>query len=246
MAAGAVTDSYEYDAYGNHWTAEGSTPNNMFYRGEEYDSDLSLVYLRARYMNPLTGRLVSMDPESGIITDPKTLHKYVYAGGDPVDRIDPSGRDSFAENLQTFTIAVGATAGLLAVQHEINCYYNWNGTNTGANVSAGAFGQVAQIGPCTWAGLTHAWNPEPFGPGRFAPPIFWFSSPPKNKRNGNCSAQDVETCQTLYPNCKGHLCGDCLNTCLTQCEWPFERPACNQWKFPKGWRDFPRPPKWIN
>ena len=31
------TDSYEYDAFGNHWTAEGTTPNNMLYRGEQYD-----------------------------------------------------------------------------------------------------------------------------------------------------------------------------------------------------------------
>ena len=42
-AAGAVTDTYEYDAYGNHWTVKGSTLNNMFYRGEEYDTDLEPV-----------------------------------------------------------------------------------------------------------------------------------------------------------------------------------------------------------
>jgi RHS repeat-associated protein len=87
-----VTDTYEYDAYGNHWTVEGTTPNNMLYRGEEWDPDLSLVYLRARYMNPLTGRFVSMDPENGIITDPKTLHKYLYAEGDPVNLKDPTGK----------------------------------------------------------------------------------------------------------------------------------------------------------
>jgi YD repeat-containing protein len=39
-SAGTVTDSYEYDAFGNHRTVEGSTPKNMFYRGEEYDPDL--------------------------------------------------------------------------------------------------------------------------------------------------------------------------------------------------------------
>jgi len=43
-ASGAVADTYGYDAYGNHWTVEGTTPNNMLYRGEEWDPDLSLVY----------------------------------------------------------------------------------------------------------------------------------------------------------------------------------------------------------
>ena len=47
-------------------------------------------------MNPLTGRFVSMDPENGIITDPKTLHKYVYADGDPVNLSDPTGRATAA------------------------------------------------------------------------------------------------------------------------------------------------------
>ena len=33
-----------------------------FYRGEQYDSDLGLYYLRARYYNPVTGRFLSRDP----------------------------------------------------------------------------------------------------------------------------------------------------------------------------------------
>ena len=51
-SAGTVTDEYEYDAYGNSFTVSGTTPNNYLYRGEQYDSDLGLYYLRARYYNP--------------------------------------------------------------------------------------------------------------------------------------------------------------------------------------------------
>jgi RHS repeat-associated protein len=58
---GAVTDSYEYDAFGNSFTVSGTTPNEMMYRGEQFDSDLGLYYLRARYYNPLTGRFMSRD-----------------------------------------------------------------------------------------------------------------------------------------------------------------------------------------
>ena len=63
-----------------------------YYRAEQYEPDLDLYYLRARYMNPVTGRFFSRDPEDGIPTDPKTLHKYMYAGGDPVNLSDPTGR----------------------------------------------------------------------------------------------------------------------------------------------------------
>lgn len=66
------------------------------YRGEQFDSDLGLYYLRARYYNPLTGRFVSRDPDDGNWLDSRTLHKYLYAGGDPVNAFDPSGKSPVA------------------------------------------------------------------------------------------------------------------------------------------------------
>jgi RHS repeat-associated protein len=95
--SGAVTDTFEYDAFGNEISSTGTTPNNYLYRGEQFDPDLGLYYLRARYMNPVTGRFVSRDPANGVITNPATLHKYLYASGDPVNRADPSGKDDLIE-----------------------------------------------------------------------------------------------------------------------------------------------------
>jgi RHS repeat-associated protein len=46
----------------------------------------------ARYYNPATGRFLSRDPLFGNIFDPRTLHKYLYAGGDPSNVMDPTGR----------------------------------------------------------------------------------------------------------------------------------------------------------
>jgi len=94
---GKVTDGYEYDAYGNSFTKQGTTPNNYLYRGEQYDNDLGLYYLRARYYNPNSGRFMSRDPEAGMVKDPRTLHKYLYAGGDPVNASDPTGREILTE-----------------------------------------------------------------------------------------------------------------------------------------------------
>jgi RHS repeat-associated protein len=84
-----------------------------FYRGEQYDSDLGLYYLRARYYNPATGRFLSRDPEDGKPRLPATLHKYLYVGGDPVDGVDPTGRATYTNPAnQTFGGALTEYAGL--------------------------------------------------------------------------------------------------------------------------------------
>jgi RHS repeat-associated protein len=58
-----TTDTYDYDAFGNKINSTGTTPNSYLYRGEAFDSDLSLYYLRARWMSPLTGPV--HEPGSG-------------------------------------------------------------------------------------------------------------------------------------------------------------------------------------
>jgi RHS repeat-associated protein len=121
--------SYEYDAYGNEFTVSGTTPNNYLYRGEQYDPDLGLYYLRARYYNPLTGRFMSRDPEDGKPIDPKTLHRYLYAGGDPIDGIDPRGRaDLFQYSLETWNAIkrINAEIEELEIAREIwLCVADW-------------------------------------------------------------------------------------------------------------------------
>jgi len=92
--AGAVTDTYKYDAFGVLIGGSGSTPNSFLYSGEQYDSTLHLYYLRARYFNPAVGRFQTADPYEGTTSDPLTLNKYVYAANNPVNRIDPSGKNA--------------------------------------------------------------------------------------------------------------------------------------------------------
>jgi RHS repeat-associated protein len=88
---GAVTDTYTYDAFGTLITATGSTNNRYLYNGEQFDPNLGLYNLRARLMNPLTGRFWSMDSYEGEETDARSLHKYLFGAADPVDYADPSG-----------------------------------------------------------------------------------------------------------------------------------------------------------
>jgi RHS repeat-associated protein len=70
----------------------------------------------ARYYNPSTGRFMSRDPEDGQAKDPASLHKYLYANGDPVNRIDPRGHGALVElSLQTWN----AIKASLALEEEL-------------------------------------------------------------------------------------------------------------------------------
>jgi RHS repeat-associated protein len=98
--AGSVV-TYDYDAFGNLIHSTGTTPNNYLFGGEQFDPDLNLYYNRARYLNTSTGRFWSMDTDEGDDESPISLHKYLYASAEPVNRVDPSGNESAAEAIGT-------------------------------------------------------------------------------------------------------------------------------------------------
>ena len=48
-------------------------------------------YQGARWYNPANGRFNRLDPFFGNLTDPQSLHKYLYVHGDPIQGVDPLG-----------------------------------------------------------------------------------------------------------------------------------------------------------
>lgn len=75
------------------------TPNAYLYCGEQWDSDLGFYYLRARYLNPDSGRFWTMDEYEGDSADPLSLHKYLFTSNNPVNATDPTGRFTMVELL---------------------------------------------------------------------------------------------------------------------------------------------------
>jgi RHS repeat-associated protein len=90
-ATGAVTDSYDYDAWGALVASTGSTQNTRLYSGEEFDPDLGLINLRARQYSTSTGRFLTIDPAPGTRPTPLSFNRYLFANGEPIDLSDPLG-----------------------------------------------------------------------------------------------------------------------------------------------------------
>jgi RHS repeat-associated protein len=86
---GQVVASYRFSPFGVPLAASGGQPYG--YAGEHWDAYTSLIYLRARWYDPATGRFLTRDPFPGLATLPATQHPYVYAGNNPVNLVDPSG-----------------------------------------------------------------------------------------------------------------------------------------------------------
>lgn len=106
---GNVTDTYDYDAYGDQVASTGATQNEYGFAGERSDPSTGLQYLRARYYDPEIARFISRDPHPGNPQLPLTLNPYQYGLNNPVNHIDPTGEFS----LVSVSISV-AIVGVLA------------------------------------------------------------------------------------------------------------------------------------
>lgn len=114
-AGGKVTDTYNYDAYGQVTDETGTTPNNYLFAGQERDFNLGLDYLRARYMSPELGRFYGRDPGPGDTMDPASLHPYIYARNNPVTYVDPTG-----QQFDLVTISVTLSINTTIDQYQIS------------------------------------------------------------------------------------------------------------------------------
>lgn len=121
---GLMTGSFRYRAYGEIAQFAGAGPTYLGYAGELVDTS-GLIYLRARWYDPLTGRLLTQDPVRGDAKSPVTLNAYLYAHASPVVNTDPTGRCPIcilpvallAPEVLAAATAAAATATYLAVRY---------------------------------------------------------------------------------------------------------------------------------
>jgi RHS repeat-associated protein len=88
--SGQVVQSHSFSPFGVPLGESGGEPYG--FTGEQWDASAGLVFLRARYYQPATGRFLGKDPFLGYAAFPQTQHPYVYVGNNPVNLTDPSGK----------------------------------------------------------------------------------------------------------------------------------------------------------
>ncbi len=86
-SAGSKLVTYTYNSYGLIAKQKGSSTNPMLFAGQYRDLESGLYYLHARYYDPSTAQFMSVDPNVSVTGQP-----YSYAGDNPVNETDPSGR----------------------------------------------------------------------------------------------------------------------------------------------------------
>lgn len=85
--------------------------------------------LRYRYYDPTIGQFTSFDAVMGNVRDPMHHHKYLYGGADPINNVDPSGKDwSLTSFMVTGGIiggVVGLTAGATYGTYRSGSFFSW-------------------------------------------------------------------------------------------------------------------------
>ena len=145
-ASGSAVGTYSYDPYGNVTSHTGSAASALQYNGQYKDAETGYQYLRARYYDSGTAQFLTIDPVFPLIPS-----RYTYAGENPLNFGDPSGK------LPTIVIGaiLGAVTGAVsgAVSYTAthwNSGFNWQ--DLGASTLGGGV-SGAITGACLGTGV---------------------------------------------------------------------------------------------
>jgi len=96
-ANGDIQVSYRTDPWGEITNQEGSSVNRQVFTGQEHDEKTGLIYFGARFYDPDTARFINQDSYLGEIGTPPSLHRYLYAYGNPTVYFDQFGYESVSD-----------------------------------------------------------------------------------------------------------------------------------------------------
>ncbi len=108
----AVVMMFTFSPFGETIESGGTLINPFKFSGQFFDDEIGQYHLRARQYDPYISRFTSRDPVLGKFEEPLTLHRYLYCGNDPLNWIDPFGKDYVDLNFSwCYGVARGAILG---------------------------------------------------------------------------------------------------------------------------------------
>ena len=94
-STGSLVATADYDVFGAVRTNSG-TQSTFRFSGERSDPTTGFTYLRARYLDPATGRLISADTVQPNAPGTQGWNLYAYVANNPTTWADPTGHSSWA------------------------------------------------------------------------------------------------------------------------------------------------------
>ena len=122
-STGSYVNSYRYLPFGQGQSASSGVANPFQYVGAlgVQTDTATLLFMRARYFTPSSGRFTSSDPSQLLSGD---TNFYRYTGNQPVQFVDPSGLNTY--ELRSSYLAGGPDEGPFGPTWGPMCYQNYN------------------------------------------------------------------------------------------------------------------------
>ena len=143
--AGTLVAAYDYDAFGVILRSDGAVSNAYLFRGEYFDGNLELYFLRARYLDVSSGRFWTADTFEGFLDEPLSLHRYLYASADSVNLSDPSGEFSIG----SVGVSMAINGALMSLAISVPLRALQMAMSVAGGMDLGAAAQEAAIGLIT-------------------------------------------------------------------------------------------------
>ncbi|MDF4005049.1 RHS repeat-associated core domain-containing protein [Luteibacter sp. PPL552] len=96
-ASGNILSTADYRPYGVQTL--GTAEAGPGYTGHVNDPGSGLVYMQARYYDPVVGRFLSIDPKAASAGSNIAFSRYAYSGNNPVGNVDPDGRQTLPSSV---------------------------------------------------------------------------------------------------------------------------------------------------
>ncbi len=116
--AGTEVSRTTYRAYGDKGKTTGTHAESKGYIGERHDAETGLLFLNARYYDPIIARTLSPDWFDPVQSGDGT-NRYSYSLNDPINQSDPSGHSLVADVMSADGLS-GDSAEASEMDHEVD------------------------------------------------------------------------------------------------------------------------------